>query len=183
MRVRKGSEQPIWLLVAVILALVIGAAMYQLVIRSTGRATFADFIKGMDDDTAKTTMRTMCTKMKDNDWQVPLGTDDFESLYKASLNLGWVTEAKYDAGEKITTCDCATFLWKEGHCDKREVIYAVAVPGSTSNPTTIADVLTSNGPSRYVTLPPDGIHRNCHYKATCSLDPVNYASACAELTR
>lgn len=175
MRTRKGSEQPIWLLVAVILALVIGAGLYQLISKSIGSQTFGNYFDSMDEDRATTTMNTLCINWMDDDWAVPLSDTNREALYRAEIRLGWILEAEYNAGNEPSTCDCATFLWKAGYADQREVLDATSDASKVITTISAAVALSRNANAN--------IHRECHSRAKCHLDPTGPHGkiACAEI--
>ena len=176
---RKGSEQPIWLLVAVILALVVGAALYQLVLKGLGKGTFEGMVSSMNTDTAETNMRSFCTKWMDNGWNVPLITSDYESLRRASLVLGWVTKDEYYSGDpKTSTCDCAAYLLKMGLTQSdREVIMAVSSPDNQIAMVNTGDVIIRSTDDTLRATEDDTTPRKCHSKSICYLGTTHLNAA------
>jgi len=183
-RTRKGSEQPIWLLVAVILALVIGAALYQLVLKSIGQQTFANMFKNMDIDTAETNMKNYCNKWKENGWNVPLNKDDYEVVRRASVFLGWVTKDEYFGSDpRTSTCDCAAYLLKNNLISSdREVLKAVSTTNQPILNIEDAIIASTSGGGLRAEDTDDKIPKKCHYKAICYLGQMLGASSTQQAT-
>lgn len=122
---RKGSEQPIWLLVAVLLAVVVGIAMFNMVSKGTG--IFGTLFKGgSSGDTERIAIESFC-----KNWVRPLDTDlngninprasqpsenDRESMTDVFRKAGWLlsdkdpdTKAYVETGPP-SGCDCIIYL-------------------------------------------------------------------------
>ncbi|MFH0961276.1 MAG: hypothetical protein V1820_01185 [archaeon] len=122
---RKSAEQPIWLLVALLLAVVVGIAMFNMISKGTG--IFNIFIgQGQGGDTERIAIESFCKS-----WIKPLDTDingninpraseptynDREGKTDVFRKAGWLlsdkdpTTKSYIEPGPPSGCDCIVFL-------------------------------------------------------------------------
>ncbi len=106
----KGTDQPIWILVAILLALVVGVAMYQMM----GKANleeFDDIIKNTDESTAQITIESFCLNSYRSKWTNNPTEKRLEDITKSAVSLGWISREEWDNYAKFTNCDCAVYLY------------------------------------------------------------------------
>lgn len=122
---RKSAEQPIWLLVALLLAVVVGIAMFNMISKGTG--IFSLFMgQGQSGDTERIAMESFC-----KGWIRPMDTDlngninprasepvyaERERQTDVFRKAGWLladkdptTKAYIEPGPP-SGCDCVVFL-------------------------------------------------------------------------
>jgi hypothetical protein len=121
---RKASEQPIWLLVALLLAVVVGIAMFNMISKGTG--IFGVFMTGGGGDTERIAIQQFCTS-----WIRPTDTDvngninpranepsgqQLNAMTDTFRKANWLLSDK-DATTKAyvepgppSGCDCLVFL-------------------------------------------------------------------------
>ncbi len=122
---RKGAEQPIWLLVALLLAVVVGIAMFNMISKGTG--IFQLFMgQGQSGDTERIAMESFCRS-----WIRPTETDlngninpraseppvrERERMTDVFRKAGWLSAEKdpttraYIEQGPPSGCDCLVFL-------------------------------------------------------------------------
>lgn len=120
----KGSDQPIWLLVALLLALVVGVVMYGLVNKVNPQQTL-QLLEGVNTGQASLGLLNSCETYRTANWV--LGQDKQAETAVYAAKLGWLTSdefrstkcsLRYSAGGKsadnicfFTPCDCVVYLY------------------------------------------------------------------------
>lgn len=124
---RKGSEQPIWILVAILLALIVGVLMYQFIQKGQQASTFNKMLETVDIGTAQFSVDNLCTNWRSSNWRTPpsnLGTVSVDYAAK----VGILDEAEWAAGEMMTVCDCAVYLYVDRSAIQRSEVFMAAGP-------------------------------------------------------
>ena len=116
---RKAESQPIWILIGLLLAMIIGIMMYQMVARAGSQATFSDMMASIDDGTARIQVAEACTKWMESTWTMPPTNIQKVADYAAKLQI--ISSSEYAAHESISTCDCAMYLLAQRQITKSDV--------------------------------------------------------------
>ena len=124
MKARKGAEQPIWLMVAMLLALVIGISMYQLISKTQSASTFDDMQKGIEEGTATSTLDTICSSWKASNWAM-VPSDLALRSTQAAVKKNLLNKEEYENGDSINLCDCAVYLYAMKSGVTREELFRV----------------------------------------------------------
>ncbi len=131
MTMKKGAEQPIWILVAILLALIVGVMMYQFLNKGQQADTFNTMLKTVDAETAKLAIDSICTNWRSSNWKTPPSDLGAVSVDYAA-KMGLLTEDEWTAmlttGNPITVCDCAVYLYVDRSMIQRSEVFSVADP-------------------------------------------------------
>jgi hypothetical protein len=159
---KKGSEQPIWLLVALLLAVVVGIAMFQMIGKGTN--IFSPFMKE-PGEAEKSQMRTFCeswirpTETDINGNINPLSSQPSQSRLDEMTDVfrkgNWLISDKdtnnaYLEAPPVSGCDCVLFLTS-------------TVGGSSLTPTRARVFLEAQNAAGSLIYS----SASCHYTATC----------------
>ncbi len=122
---RKGAEQPIWILVAILLALIVGVMMYQFLNKGTQGQTFDEMMRTVDTGTAQLAVDALCTNWHNSHW-----VTEPADLERVSVNygakIGILTQTEWEAKELMTACDCAVYLYADKNAIQRSDVYTAA---------------------------------------------------------
>ena len=122
----KGDAgSPIWIVVTLLLALVVGITMYQLLQKTQANKTFDDWLGEIGGGQAEITLETFCESWHEAGFVQ--GAVNVNQLAKATVAAGhpslavkYFTEAEFEIGERFSSCDCAVFLYQKGAIDQLE---------------------------------------------------------------
>lgn len=137
MTMKKGSEQPVWILVAILLALIVGVMMYQFLTKGQQGRTFDEMLKTVDAGTSQLAVDTLCTNWKVSNWATPpadLGRVSLDYAAKAGL----LDETEWAAKEMLTVCDCAVYLYADKKIIERSAVFAAAPDPTKCHTLTVA---------------------------------------------
>ena len=123
----KGDAgSPIWIVVTLLLALVVGITMYQLLNKTSAQKTFDDWLGDVGKGQAELTVESFCTSWHDAGFV--RGAVNENELAKAtvaaaypSLAVKYFTKEEFEMGERLSPCDCAIFLYQKGIIGPLEV--------------------------------------------------------------
>ena len=106
---KKGSGQPIWVLVSILLAVIVAVTMFQ--IMQKGNAKDIDSImKGANRDVDTAALITACKQWKDSSWTIkPKGEGEL-TMEAYALRLDLLSKDEYMADKKLGICDCVVFM-------------------------------------------------------------------------
>ncbi len=120
----KGSDQPIWLLVALLLALVVGVVMYGLVNKVNPEQTL-QLLEGVSADQASLGLLNYCQTFRNSNWVMDQEKQAEMAVYARKNN--WLTDQEFrsascslrysvsgKSAENIcffTPCDCIVYLY------------------------------------------------------------------------
>lgn len=122
---RKGAEQPIWILVAILLALIVGVMMYQFLQKGQEGKTFEAMLAEVDKGTAMFAIDNLCTTWKNNNWATePADIEKVSIDYAGAAEL--LTKAEWKNLEILTACDCAVYLYADKNAIQRSDVYTAA---------------------------------------------------------
>lgn len=126
---KKGAEQPIWILVAILLALIVGVIMYQFLQKGQQTSTFDDMLETIDVGTAQFSVDNLCLNWRSTNWQTPpsaLGPISVDYAAK----VGILTKTEWATGTMMTVCDCAVYLYVDRSMIQRSEVFTVADPAT-----------------------------------------------------
>ena len=106
---RKAQAQPIWILIGLLLAMIIGILMYQIVGGALQKSTFDDIMSGIDEGTARVQITDGCKAWSDSSWTIPPSNLKSISDYAARMNL--LTRTEWERKETFSKCDCGVYLY------------------------------------------------------------------------
>lgn len=115
----RAESQPIWILIGLLLAMIIGIMMYQMVARAGSQAAFSDMMANIDEGTARVQVREGCNSWWQSNWAVPPANIGKLSDYAAKLNL--LSKSEWDRRETFSKCDCAMYLFVDRSLSKSDV--------------------------------------------------------------
>ena len=109
--------QPIWIVITLLLALVVGITMYQLLSKTQATQTFDDWLGEIEIGNAENYLTNFCRTWETNGFVET--TIDETNLAKASVSAAalttkYFTREEFEEGETLSPCDCAVYLWKKG---------------------------------------------------------------------
>lgn len=121
----KGSAgSPIWIVVTLLLALVVGITMYQLLRSTNANKTFDDWIGEVSSGQAEISLTSFCESWHDQEF-VTVNQEKLATATAAAAHPGmtvkYFTAEEFDMGERLSPCDCAVYLFQKGELDKLEV--------------------------------------------------------------
>lgn len=123
--VKKGAEQPIWILVAILLALIVGVMMYQFLSKGQQGKTFDEMLKTVDAGTAQLAVDNLCTNWRSSNWKTePSSLGQVSVDYAAKVGL--LDETEWAAHEILTVCDCAVYLHVDRSTIPQSEVYTAA---------------------------------------------------------
>jgi hypothetical protein len=116
----KGDAgSPIWIVVTLLLALVVGITMYQLLQKTSAQRTFDDWLGQISGGQAELSVSSFCQSWEESGFV--RGAVNQEELSKAtvaaahpSMAVKYFTEEEFNLGERLTPCDCAVYLYQKG---------------------------------------------------------------------
>ncbi len=143
---RKGAEQPIWILVAILLALIVGVMMYQFLNKGTQGQTFDEMMRQVDTGTAQLAVDSLCTNWYNSHW-----VTEPADLERVSVNygakIGILTQAEWEAKNIMSACDCAVYLYADKSAIQRSDVYAAAPDEGTCHTNMVAKYPTGVVPT------------------------------------
>lgn len=110
----KGQGRPIWILVTLLLALVVGVSMYQLIGKTESQKTFDDMLANVDAQSATNSLNIICSSWEGTSYAGSLSDNERETLRDAAAFRGWLTEEEWEDEEDFSECDCAMWLYTQG---------------------------------------------------------------------
>ena len=115
----RGQEsRPIWIMVTLLLAMVVGITMYQIIQKTRAQQSFEEMIRDIDAGTAKLRLVDICSRWRETGYLAGVTGDDFEKATAYAVLLNYFTKEEFDAGERISSCDCTIILHAEGRLSK-----------------------------------------------------------------
>jgi len=114
----RGQERPIWIMVVFLLALVVGITMYQILQKTRSRQTFEEMLKEIDVGTADIQLNDICERWRENGYVAGITQDDLDRATAYAVVLGYFTESEFNAGERLSPCDCTIYLFSKGKISK-----------------------------------------------------------------
>jgi hypothetical protein len=115
----KAQAQPIWILIGLLLAMIIGIMMYQLVGGALQQGTYDQMVGDIDMDTAKMQLTTKCSSWKKSSWAIPPTDMQLLADYAAKLNI--LSKSEWDRRELFSSCDCSMYLYVNKLISRSEV--------------------------------------------------------------
>ena len=117
----RGQGQPVWILVAVLLAVIVAVTMYRLVTRLD-----VDELPDMDSETATTRFTQQCQQWRDMDWNQYSKPKAKEARHSLEL-YAWranqiLSKEEVEAGKQVQPCDCIVYLHMRNLIDYGETI-------------------------------------------------------------
>lgn len=120
----KGDAgSPIWIVVTLLLALVVGITMYQLLQKTSAQRTFDDWLGQISSGQAELSVSAFCNSWEESGFVG--GAVNPEELAKAtvaaahpSMAVKYFTEEEFNIGERLSPCDCAVFLYQKGQMNQ-----------------------------------------------------------------
>ena len=113
----KGQEgQPIWLIVTLLLALVVGISMYQLMDQTSAQDTFGNWLGEIDEGQAELELTGFCDAWKEGAFvRSAVNQDELDKATVAAahpgLTIQYFTQEEFEFGERLDPCDCAVYLY------------------------------------------------------------------------
>ena len=114
----KGQGRPIWIMVTLLLAMVVGITMYQIIQKTQSQKTFEDMMKEINVGTADVQLHDICERWRSNGYVAGVSTDDLEKASAYAVVLGYFTEEEFNMGERISPCDCSIYLFSKGYISR-----------------------------------------------------------------
>ncbi len=122
----KGDAgSPIWIVVTLLLALVVGITMYQLLQKTSADKTFGNWMDEIGGGQAELTLSSFCESWYDSGFV--LGAVNEATQAKATVaaayegaTVNYFTREEFEFGERLSDCDCAVYLYQIGSIDKLE---------------------------------------------------------------
>ena len=114
----KAQGRPIWIMVTLLLAMVVGITMYQILQKTRSQQTFEEMIKDIDIGTAQIRLTEICERWKNNGYVAGVNQEDLAKGTAYAVLLGYFDREDFDAGERITPCDCTVYLYSRGLISK-----------------------------------------------------------------
>jgi len=116
----KGDEsKPIWIVVTLLLALVVGITMYQLLAKTNAQKTFDDWLGEISAGQVSIKLTNFCKTWRDAGFSE--ATVNQNKLAEAtvaaahpSLTTRYFTADEFEVGERLSPCDCAVYLYTLG---------------------------------------------------------------------
>jgi len=109
----KGQGRPIWILVTLLLALVVGVSMYQLIGRTQSQTTFDDMFQRIDSGSATNSLNSICGDWEGTSYAARLSANELETLRDVSAVKGWLSAEEWEDEENFSECDCAMWLFTQ----------------------------------------------------------------------
>ncbi len=109
----KGQGRPIWILVTLLLALVVGVSMYQLIGKTESQKTFDEMFQRIDSQSATNSLNSICSSWEDTSFAARLSASEEETLRDSAAFRGWLTKEEWEDEEDFTECDCAMWLFTQ----------------------------------------------------------------------
>ncbi|MBR9689988.1 MAG: hypothetical protein GOV01_03780 [Candidatus Altiarchaeota archaeon] len=120
----KGDTgSPIWIVVTLLLALVVGITMYQLLQKTSANKTFDDWMGQINQGQAELSVGSFCDAWEGAGFV--RGAVNPTELAKATvaaahptMAVKYFTEDEFNIGERLSPCDCAVYLYQTGVLDQ-----------------------------------------------------------------
>lgn len=110
----KGQGRPIWILVTLLLALVVGVSMYQLIGKTQSQQTFDEMFAQIDSESAINSLNSICRSWEETSFAVGLSESERETLRDVAAVKGWMTSEEWNDDEDFSECDCSLWLYSQG---------------------------------------------------------------------
>jgi|GEM_PF-2784391 len=123
----KGDAgSPIWIVVTLLLALVVGITMYQLLQKTSAQKTFDDWMGEISGGQAELALTGFCESWADAGFVTGAVNPKKQAEATAaaahpSMAVKYFTESEFNLGERLSPCDCAIYLYQVGSMDQLEV--------------------------------------------------------------
>lgn len=119
----RAQSQPIWILIGLLLAMIIGILMYQIVGGALQKSTFDDMMQGIDEGTARIQITDGCKAWADSTWTIPPSNLKGLSDYAARLLV--LSKIEWERKETFSKCDCAVYLYVKNIISRStaEIVY------------------------------------------------------------
>jgi hypothetical protein len=124
----KGDAgSPIWIVVTLLLALVVGITMYQLLRKTSADKTFEDWMGEIGSGQAELTLNAFCEAW--NEAGFVQGAVNENKLAQATaaashsaLAVRYFTEEEFNLGERLTACDCSVVMYQKDSMTKLDAL-------------------------------------------------------------
>ncbi|MBR9682018.1 MAG: hypothetical protein GOV00_04465 [Candidatus Altiarchaeota archaeon] len=116
----KGQEgKPIWIVVTLLLALVVGISMYQLMNQTNAQETFGNWLGEINAGQVEITLTSFCENWADSGFvRTAVNQDELAKASVAAahpaLTIKYFLQEEFELGERLDPCDCAVFLHNKG---------------------------------------------------------------------
>ena len=116
----KGQEsRPIWIVVTLLLALVVGITMYQLMAKTNAQKTFDDWLGEISAGQVSIKLTNFCENWEASGFsRTAINENQLAEASVAaahpSLTVRYFTSGEFEIGERLSPCDCAVYLYKTG---------------------------------------------------------------------
>ena len=114
----RGQGRPIWIMVTLLLAMVVGITMYQILQKTRAQQTLDELLKDIDVGTAKIRLIDICERWRETGYVAGVTEGELEKATAYAIMLNYFTEDEFYAGERLTPCDCTIILHAEGKIDR-----------------------------------------------------------------
>jgi hypothetical protein len=120
----KGDAgSPIWIVVTLLLALVVGITMYQLLRKTSADRTFDDWMGEIGSGQAELTLTSFCESWLDAGFVLGAVNENVQAKATAAaahnaLAVKYFTEEEFNLGERLTACDCSVVMYQKGSMTK-----------------------------------------------------------------
>ena len=113
----RGQSQPIWILIGLLLAMIVGIMMYQVL---SGGFSKLPRLENIDSDTAKMGLDSQCGAWKRSSWAIPPTDPSALADYAAKLNL--LSTNEWENNERFSSCDCGIYLFVNKLISRSELL-------------------------------------------------------------
>ncbi len=117
---RGQAGRPIWIMITLLLALLVGIMMYQLLQKTRATKTFEDWQREIGAGQAEILLTQICERWYENSFKFGVTRTDIEKATVAAVELGYFTREEWDDGERLSPCDCVVYLYKKGRVPEYE---------------------------------------------------------------
>ncbi len=111
----KGQGRPIWIMVTLLLAMVVGITMYQILQKTQSQKTFDQMMNEIDIGTAEVQLHDICERWRENGYVAGVSEDDLSRASAYAVVLNYFTKDEFDSGERLSPCDCTVYLYSKGY--------------------------------------------------------------------
>ena len=117
----RAQGRPIWIMVTLLLAMVVGVTMYQIVQKTKARKTFDEMLKQIDVESADVRLRDICERWRENGYVAGVDQETLDRATAYAVVLNYFTEDEFNSGERISPCDCSVYLFTKGVITRLEL--------------------------------------------------------------
>ena len=123
----KGDAgSPIWIVVTLLLALVVGITMYQLLQKTSAQKTFDDWMGQIGGGQAELALSSFCESWENAGFvrgavNPTVQAEATVSAAHPSMAVKYFTETEFNLGERFSPCDCAVYLYQIGSMNQLTV--------------------------------------------------------------